>query len=159
MPLFLWDTTITKTPQWTSSAGHHRASWRASCSPCISLTCRLKFLFTFPQCPLSAASVHVHTRISLTWNRNLGYGNSKISISISLIWNISTSIFLDLDYLHFTDFSCFGFFVCFRISYLNKTRNSHLQSSEKSQLVTEIPTRIRALQHMLKVSKMWTCHF
>jgi len=25
--------------------------------------------------------------------------------------------------------------------------------------VTEIPTRIRALQHMLKVSKMWTCHF
>lgn len=50
--------------------------------------------------------------------------------------------------MHFTDFSCFGFFVCCRISYLNKTRNSHLQLLEKYQLVKSQ----LELEHMLKVS-------
>lgn len=91
-----------------------------------------KFLFPFSQCPLSVGGVQIQTRIPLTWNRNHGFSNSKISILISLTLNISTSIFLDLRQIVYTSQTSSEFSVCCS---LNKTRNSHSQLLEKSQLV------------------------
>lgn len=88
---------LMKRTSWTAQ-GIRKSSLQPMCLSHI----QVKFLFPFSQCPLSAGSIQIQTRIPLTWNRNHGFTTSKNSMSISLTRNISTSIFLDLRQIVYT---------------------------------------------------------